>query len=93
MQILSERWVTTAKPHHCWGCTREYPTKTKMGYIVSVDGGKLSGVYWCKICEDFLSDNYKDIDFESGFDYGDLLEFDNYPDREIIKKSKAEVKP
>ena len=87
MKVISEKIATTRKPHHCWGCTREYPTRTEMNVVVSEDGGAVSRAYWCKTCDDYLQTNRNDIDFDLGFNYGDLLEFEDYPNRGKIKFS------
>jgi len=85
MQVISERTRKIRKTHHCWGCTREYPIGTDMNYVVSVDGRRICGVYWCDICDKFMQDNWREMDLDYGFDYGDFLEYDNYSDANNIK--------
>jgi hypothetical protein len=87
MKVLSEQWVKIRKPHHCWGCTKEYPVGTKMQRITSVDGGEISSVYWCNVCDHFiLTDKNAREDNQDGFgfSYGDLRDYENYPKEAVI---------
>ena len=78
MNVIAETKVKIRKPRHCWGCKTEYPQGTLMNRVVSVDGGNIQSAYWCKTCDDYLAKHRHDIDFDNGFDYGDLLNFDDY---------------
>jgi hypothetical protein len=56
-----------------------------MNRVTSVDGGHIQSAYWCKTCDDYLAEHRHDIDFDNGFDYGDLLNFDDYiPFSEVV---------
>jgi hypothetical protein len=91
MRVISEHNVITRKPHHCFGCTREYPVGTKMNYIVNVDD-VISGSYWCEICENYMDKQIPHL-YDDGIFYGDLLNEEDYPDRLNIKwNQKAEAK-
>jgi len=85
MDVIAETKVKIRKPRHCWGCEVEYLAGTLMNRVVSVDGGNIQSAYWCKTCDDYLTEHRHDIDFDNGFDYGDLLNFDDYiPFNEVI---------
>ena len=64
------------KPRVCHGCSTKYLIGTTMHKNVSVDGGDLISTYWCEICEEFLSDKWKDID--EGIGEGDCWEWGEY---------------
>ena len=73
-EIVKSKTVITRKPHHCWGCTKEYPAGSEMACVVSVDGGVIGRAYWCNSCNDFLRKHGAEIDpWNDGFCYGDLL--------------------
>lgn len=86
MNVLLDMSVTTRKPHHCWGCTKEYPAKTKMRVITNTDGGCIFTSYWCQTCMDFI-ETLEPYQKEDGFDYGDLLNFEEYPKLEGANES------
>ena len=71
MDTLSQKTVKTKKPHHCWGCAKEFPTGTELLKSVSVDQGEFSSSYWCKACEEIM-DDLEDWQKEDGFTYGEL---------------------
>ena len=48
---ISNKCVTTRKPHHCWGCNRKFPAGTRLTAKVCADGGVIYTVYWCEVCE------------------------------------------
>ena len=82
LSIISEQKVKTRKPHHCWGCTKEYPIGTEMERVTSVDGGEITSVYWCNTCNDFLRTDKEARDncfCGDWFGYGDLRCYENYP--------------
>ena len=77
MKCLSNETVITRKPHHCWGCTIEYPANTKMRVEVDVDGGHINRSYWCQTCNDFIK-TLDSWDCMDGWEYGGLLNYDNH---------------
>jgi len=77
MKILRDNRLVIRKPHNCWGCRREFPARTIMSYVVSVDGGDFNGVYWCQECSDFLK-TLPSHETQDGFDYGGLLNYEEY---------------
>ena len=80
MDIIADKYVVTRKPHRCWGCMRIFPVKTNMRYSVSVDGGIITGCYWCKDCDDFG----KTLDYDEtqdGFAMGEFLNYPEYRDK------------
>ncbi|MDD5701599.1 MAG: hypothetical protein PHU23_06055 [Dehalococcoidales bacterium] len=87
MKNISENMVKTRKPHHCWGCTTEYPIGTEMLRVTTEDCGKLSSVYWCKICDKYLQDHRNDFYFDQGFEYGYMLNEDGYTVSHPLKET------
>ena len=63
MDILLQKYVTTRKPHECWGCGRKFQKGSSLQYVKAVDNGVISGVYWCEVCQHVLNNG--------GFDGGD----------------------
>lgn len=88
VEIIREGWIITRKPHHCWGCAREYPAGSRMNYSVSKDGDKIYDAYWCEVCEKFMLENDRHFE-EECFEYGDFLNFENYPERDKIIEGKV----
>ena len=72
MNHISDKLVTTNKPHKCWGCTKEFPAKSKLRRVTCSDGREISTAYWCASCEKIIRDG----DYESSdtFWYGELEE-------------------
>ena len=68
---FDQRTVTTRKPHKCWGCTAEFPSGSRMVYVVSVDAGVWYRTYWCETCDDVVS-SYSYNDRDAGFHFGDI---------------------
>lgn len=81
METLFDKKVKTRKAHKCWGCKEDIPTGTLTQKVTTVDGGEICTTYWCNRCDKFLSDLPRE-DLEDGFDFGDLLNYDNYPKKE-----------
>jgi thiol-disulfide isomerase/thioredoxin len=48
-----------------------------MERIVSTEGGIISSAYWCKTCMEFM-ETLEAFEREDGFEYGGLLNYDNY---------------
>ena len=68
--ILRYKYVTTRKPHICFGCGREFKPPVKMISAVSADGGTAQSYYLCKTCDTIVS--HMRWDDEYGF--GELRE-------------------
>ena len=79
MKQISAKTVKIRKPHHCWGCTKEFPVGTELLAVTSEDGGKLSTVYWCITCDGWLLNHRNEWSEADGFECGDMLQFDSYP--------------
>ncbi len=77
MEVLEQKTVAIRKPHNCWGCRRLFPIKTEMEVIVNADSGRLVRTYWCGDCQKFMA-TLAHWQVEDGFDYGGLLEFEEY---------------
>lgn len=70
MECLSQRFVTTRKPHRCWGCMQEFPVGSRMEAVVSVDDC-ISRVYWCQQCHDYVQ-ALEYWQCEDGFSFGEI---------------------
>jgi len=79
MKSISQKTVKTRKDHNCWGCTKMFPAGTEMLIVTCEDAGKIASAYWCGVCSNFADTLPRD-ECEDGFDYGDLLLYDEYPD-------------
>lgn len=75
-ETLTDKTVTTRKPHRCWGCAREFPAGTKLTLIESVDGGEWYRGYWCPVCE-AVWDNGRYYRDDEGVSFGELKREDN----------------
>ena len=53
----TSRFVTTRKPHQCWGCGGVFPAGSKMEDTVGVWRGEFYGFYYCETCHDWLVNN------------------------------------
>jgi transcription elongation factor Elf1 len=78
--VLSQKHVKIRKPHHCWGCTVEYPVGTVMHLVNSVDMGKAMGTYWCEVCDAYLDERVDPLDQEDGWFYSEVSRGDDYDD-------------
>lgn len=52
--ILRHKYVTTRKPHICFGCGREFKPPVKMISAASADGGRAQSYYLCDTCEHLI---------------------------------------
>ena len=61
--------VKTRKPHKCEMCGIAIPK----GSIVEMQSGRFEGsmyrYYLCDVCEEFIRNNRKEIDYDDPFDY------------------------
>jgi hypothetical protein len=76
---ISSKAVKTRKPHKCWGCTKEIPIGTEVARSTSVDGDRISSVYWCNTCVKYMDEHLDSWDMQDGFEYGVLREYEDYP--------------
>lgn len=63
--ILRYKYVTTRKPHICFGCGRNILSPARMASIAYADGGTAESYYLCKICDAITSrmDNWDEYGF------------------------------
>jgi len=83
MDIIESKMVTTRKPHKCWGCRREFPAGEKMKFVKCIDGGQITNVHWCEVCEKVTKNYDPDGD---GMIYGELID-----DCEHWEEIRAEI--
>lgn len=76
MDILTDRNVITRKSHICHGCGTSYPSKTKMRYTTSADGGCISSEYWCETCDEVINKTYDYFDLQDGIGFGEVKDND-----------------
>lgn len=55
-QIISHKLVKTRKPHHCWGCAKEFPPKSSLWRCVSKQE-EITRTYWCDSCQDVIDED------------------------------------
>lgn len=53
--ILRYKYVTTRKPHICFGCGRNILSPARMASIAYADGGTAKSYYLCKTCDAITS--------------------------------------
>jgi hypothetical protein len=88
---VSQKDVVTRKPHHCWGCTEEFPAGTKMGVVNDADMGTVKSCYWCCTCTDYITRYMHHDDVEDGFMYGELTRDESYyefKEKKLNEKAK-----
>ncbi len=63
--ILRYKYVTTRKPHICFGCGRNILSPARMASIAYADGGTAKSYYLCKTCDAITSrmDNWDEYGF------------------------------
>lgn len=63
--ILRYKYVTTRKPHICFGCGRNILSPARMASIAYADGGTANSYYLCKTCDAITSrmDNWDEYGF------------------------------
>ncbi len=63
--ILRYKYVTTRKPHICFGCGRNILSPARMASIAYADGGTAESYYLCKTCDAITSrmDNWDQYGF------------------------------
>lgn len=55
MDVLMDKLVKTRKPHQCFGCLREMRPGSMMKYLAAVDAGEFLSVYFCAVCDEYMS--------------------------------------
>ena len=87
--ILSQKKVTTRKPHVCQACGILYPIGVQMDVVNQVLDGKLASSYWCATCQAFLAlQDPLDV-FDAGFDR-DIWEWEGYRE---FQQARAALSP
>lgn len=76
MDILTNKKVITRKSHLCHGCATSYPSKSEMRYTTSVDAGEIGSAYWCKTCDEVISQTYDHYDLQDGIQFGSVKDGD-----------------
>lgn len=84
---LSDKIVTTKKPHLCHGCGKRYSAGNSMQYTTGVNDGDFHSSYWCAPCREFINGPvFSWQDNDDGLDIGGLWGYKEY--REIRNKMK-----
>lgn len=73
VEILHWEYRKTRKPHHCWGCGKEYPAGSDMVHAVYTECGEAHACYWCPTCEEYMRRYFERGD---GSGYGGIYEND-----------------
>jgi hypothetical protein len=63
--ILRHKYVTTRKPHICFGCGRNILSPARMASMAYADGGTAESYCLCKTCDAITSrmDSYDEYGF------------------------------
>lgn len=69
MDVLKDKFVKTRKPHRCFGCLREMRPGSTMKYFAAVDAGEFLSVYFCAVCDEYMSIRFND-GFAGWYDFG-----------------------
>ena len=93
--ILSDKFVTTRKPHRCDACGRHFPKGTKMRRQVNAEDG-ICQWYECPTCEELLGKYRGNFDDGYGmceqFCVQDALNKDETPE-EMLERLKSYIAP
>ena len=81
--------VKIRKPHKCWGCRHEFPKGEILETVTSSDCGKISTVYWCRICSSIM-DEMDPQDVQDGFSFGEIIDNINDKDRKQYDNREEE---
>lgn len=73
-QVISIKLVKTRKPHHCWGCTKEFPAGSMLWNRIS-KGDEIVNTYWCETCQELVD---QDPDAIDGYMFGELTDYADY---------------
>jgi len=75
MTFISQKSVTTRKPHRCHGCLAVIPAKSPSQRETYVGDNGPYTLYWCAHCQDMLPRvDWRDFDDE-GITPGELMEY------------------
>ena len=79
--ILRHKYVTTRKPHICFGCGRNILSPARMASMVYADGGTAESYYLCKTCDAITSrmDSYDEYGFGELREEALKMEGESYP--------------
>jgi len=90
MDTLSAKIVKTRKVHTCWGCRKTIPLGTPTMTVTTADGGMISTVRWCCLCDKVWEKHWRDIDPFGDCDFPFGFIADEYPDylSEAAKEQK-----
>lgn len=79
--ILRYKYVTTRKPHICFGCGRNILSPARMASIAYADGGTAESYYLCKTC-DAITSRMDNWDY---YGFGELREEALKMERELYQ--------
>ena len=82
--ILRYKYVTTRKPHICFGCGRNILSPARMASVAYADGGTAESYYLCKTCDTIVSR----MRWGDEYGFGELREEALKIERETTKKKK-----
>ena len=68
--FYNSQFVTTRKPHQCWGCAETFPPGTRMDLTAGVFQGDFHSAYYCEDCSNYATNNPEC--FENGIGLGDV---------------------
>lgn len=68
--ILRYKYVTTRKPHICFGCGRNTLSPARMASVAYADGGTVMSYYLCKTCDAIVAR----MDSDDEYSFGELRE-------------------
>lgn len=77
-RTLGSKWVETRKPHYCYGCANQFPSKSLLERCTGIDSnGDIYSNYWCLDCTHIL---------EAAYDHNAISSFcDEFPEPGEIK--------
>lgn len=70
IDILRYNFVTTRKPHVCFGCGRKFNPPSNMIAVACLDGGRFESYYLCETCDTIASN----MEYGDEFGFSDLRE-------------------
>ena len=85
--ILRDTWVTTRKPHKCFGCRDVIPAGTQAWYTAGKWDGDFS-YYLCETCNEWVMDN---LDRVEDFGEGDVKMDMEEAARDAERERKANI--
>lgn len=74
--FTTSKTVFTRKLHKCWGCEREFPSRSQMDCVSGVYEGDFFTYYLCKPCDSVIQNNRSLLDrVEEAFHEGAVKEY------------------